>query len=90
MLVFVSSFSAVNIHSNRIGDAMLSILASSAVDHGFKPWSGQSKDYEIVLVESLLRPKKNMCVYCRMSKISRVGRSGLIFFFFFYYRQNRK
>ena len=27
--------------------------------------------------------KKNMCVYCHMSKKSRVGRSGLIFFFFF-------
>jgi hypothetical protein len=27
------------------------------------------------------RPKKNMCVYCHMSKKSRVGRSGLIFFF---------
>ena len=28
-----------------------------------------------------LRPKKNMCVYCHMSKKSRVGRSGLIIFF---------
>jgi hypothetical protein len=27
------------------------------------------------------RPKKNMCVYCHMSKKSRVGRSALIFFF---------
>ena len=45
MLVFVSSFSAVNIHSNRIGGAMLSLLASSAIDHWFKPWSGHSKDY---------------------------------------------
>ena len=28
-----------------------------------------------------IRPKKkNMCVYCHMSKKSRVGRSGLIFF----------
>ena len=34
--------------------------------------------------------KKNMCVYCHMSKKYRVGRLGLIFFFFFYYRQNRK
>jgi hypothetical protein len=32
--------------------------------------------------------KKYMCVYCHMSKKSRVGRSGLIFFF--YYRQNQK
>ena len=36
--------------------------------------------------------KKYLCVYCHMSKKSRVGRSGLIFFIFFiiYYRQNRK
>ena len=35
-----------------------------------------------------VRPKKKICVYCHMSKKSRVGRSGLIFFL--YYRQNRK
>ena len=34
--------------------------------------------------------KKYMCVYCHMSKNSRVGRSGLIFYYFFSYRQNRK
>ena len=34
-----------------------------------------------VLKYLLMRPKKNMCVYCHMSKKSRVGRSGLIFFF---------
>ena len=28
-----------------------------------------------------LGQKKDMCVYCHMSKKSRVGRSGLIFFF---------
>ena len=33
-----------------------------------------------------IRPKKiYMCVYCHMSKKSRVGRSGLIFFFFFFF-----
>ena len=26
---------------------MVSMLASSAVDRGFEPWSGQTKDYEI-------------------------------------------
>ena len=31
-----------------------------------------------------LRPKNNMCVYCRMSKKSRVGRSALNFFCFFF------
>ena len=26
---------------------MVSVLVSSAVDRGFEPWSGQSKDYQI-------------------------------------------
>ena len=26
---------------------MVSMLASSVVDHGFEPWSGQTKDYKI-------------------------------------------
>ena len=32
---------------NRIGDVMVSVLASSAVDRGFEPRSGQITDYEI-------------------------------------------
>ena len=28
-----------------------------------------------------MRPKKNMCVYCHMSKKSRVGRLGLLFIY---------
>ena len=32
---------------NRIGDVMVSVLASRAVDHGFEPRSGQTKDYKI-------------------------------------------
>ena len=31
---------------NRIGDVMVSVLASSAVDRGFDPRSGQAKDYK--------------------------------------------
>ena len=31
---------------NRIGGVMVSVLASSAVDHGFVPRSGQTKDYK--------------------------------------------
>ena len=26
---------------------MVSVLVSSAVDRGFKPWSGQTKDYKV-------------------------------------------
>jgi GTPase SAR1 family protein len=33
--------------SNRIGDIMVSVLASSAVDRGFKSGSGETKNYEI-------------------------------------------
>ena len=32
---------------NRIGGVMGSVLASSAVDRGFEPRSGQTKDYKI-------------------------------------------
>ena len=32
---------------NRIGGVMISMHASSAVDRGFEPWSGQTKDYKI-------------------------------------------
>jgi hypothetical protein len=32
---------------NRIGGVVISVLVSSAVDRGFEPWSGQTKDYKI-------------------------------------------
>ena len=32
---------------NHIGSVMVNMLALSAVDHGFKPWSGQTKDYKM-------------------------------------------
>jgi hypothetical protein len=32
---------------HRIGGVMISVLASSAVDHGFESQSGQAKDYNI-------------------------------------------
>ena len=32
---------------NRFGDVMVNMLASSAVDRGFEPWSGQTKDFKI-------------------------------------------
>ena len=41
--------------NNRIGGVMVSVLASSAVDRGFKIRSGQTKDYEMVFVSSLSR-----------------------------------
>jgi hypothetical protein len=32
---------------NCIGGVMVSVLTSSAVDRGFEPWSGKTKDYKI-------------------------------------------
>jgi len=32
---------------NRIGGVIVSVFSSSAVDHGFEPRSGQTKDYTI-------------------------------------------
>ena len=43
IFIFIYSF----IYSNRIGGVMFNVLASSAVDRGFKPRLGQTKDYQI-------------------------------------------
>lgn len=34
---------------NLIGGVMANMLASCAVDHGFDPWSGKTKEYRIVI-----------------------------------------
>ena len=71
------------------GGEMVSELTLISVDCGLEPQIGQTKDYEIHnCCFSAKAKKKYMCVYCHMSKKSRVGRSALIFFFF--YRQNQK
>ena len=38
----------------RIGGVMVSVLTSSAVDSGFEPQSGKTKDYQFVFVTSQL------------------------------------
>jgi hypothetical protein len=40
---------------NHIGGVMVNVLASIAVDSGFKPLSGQTKDYQIGIFDSPLR-----------------------------------
>ena len=42
---------------NRIGGAMVSVLASSAVDRGFEPRSGRIKDYKMAFVDSPISTK---------------------------------
>ena len=36
---------AASYNTNRIGGVMVRVLASNAVDRGFEPLSGQTKDY---------------------------------------------
>jgi hypothetical protein len=58
---------------------MVSELTLISVDCGLE----QTKDYEIHnCCFSAKAKKKSMCVYCHMSKKSRVGRSALIIIFF--------
>ena len=47
-------------HSNRIDGVMVSVFASSAVDRGFEPRSGQIKDYKI-------------CICCFSAKHASLG-----------------
>jgi hypothetical protein len=52
-LHLIFCFNELSIKSDRIGDVMVSLLASSAVDRGFEPRSDQTKDYKI-----------GMCCFC--------------------------
>ena len=40
-------YSSLFIYLNQIGGVMVNVLTSGAVDRGFKPWSGQTKDFKI-------------------------------------------
>ena len=48
---------------NHIGGVMVSVLASSVVDRGFEPRSGQTKDYE-------------MCICCFSAKHTALRRKS--------------
>jgi hypothetical protein len=46
---------------------MVSVLASSVVDRGFEPWSGQIKDYEISIC----------CFSAKLAALRRKSKDGL-------------
>jgi hypothetical protein len=60
--------SGIRTHNDHIGGAMVSVLASSAVDREFEPRSGQTKDYKIAICcfsakhEALRRKSKDWLV----------------------------
>ena len=57
---------------------MVSVLTSSAVDHGFEPRSGQTKDYEIGICcfsakHAALRRKSKDCLARNQDNVSECG-----------------
>ena len=55
---------------------MISVLTSSAVDHGFKPRSGQTKDYKIGICcfsakHAALRRKGKDCLARNQDNVSK-------------------
>jgi hypothetical protein len=51
---------------NPVGGIMVSVLASSAVDGGFEPRSGQTKDYKIDICNRF--KSKSVIQYCMSVK----------------------
>ena len=74
-------------HVNRIGGVMVSVLASSAVNHGFQLRSGQTKNYEICICclsdkHALLRRKSKEWLARNQDNMSEWGNMsicGLLF-----------
>jgi hypothetical protein len=76
----------------RIDGVMVSVFASSAVDRGFEPRSGQTKDYQIVMCcfstkhAALMRKRKdwlarnqnNVSEWSDMSTHGRLFQSAII------------
>jgi hypothetical protein len=47
------------IYMNSMGGVMVSVLTSGALDRGFEPWLGQTKDYKIgIYFQNLFSIKK--------------------------------
>ena len=60
---------------NRIGGVIVNVLASSAVDHGFKPRLGQAKDYKIGIAcfsakHAALKSKSKDWLACNENNVS--------------------
>ena len=64
--------------NNRIGDVMVSVLSSSAVDRGFEPLSGKTKDYKISICcfsakDAALRGKRKDWLARNQNNVSKWG-----------------
>jgi hypothetical protein len=69
----------MSISFNRIGGVMVSVLASSALDRGFEPLSGQTKDYKIIICcfsakHASSRRKSNELIGSKSEQCVQLGR----------------
>jgi len=75
----------LTVQLNHIGGVMVSVLATSAIDRGFGPTSGQTKRYNWILVfpkhASLWSKSKDWLArnHDNMSDLSDVSTLGLLF-----------
>ena len=65
----------MQLNMNRISGVMVCVLVSSAVDRGFEPRSGQTKDYEIGICcvsakHASLRSKNKDCLARNENNVS--------------------
>ena len=68
---------------NHIGDVMVSVLVSSAVDRGFESRSGQTKDYEIAICcfstkHAALRRKRKDWLVRNQDNVSEWGDMSIL------------
>ena len=89
MTEFYSHLEVIGRHYNyqphRWHNGMVSVLASSAVDRGFEPWSGQTQNYEISICcfstkyAALRRKSKDLLAqnHNNVSEWSDMSTSGL-------------
>ena len=77
-----SSSSITSIVYNLIGGVMVSVLASSAVERGFEPRSGQTKDYLYLLLfryARSIKEKESARNQTNLSEWSEMSTRGLLF-----------
>jgi hypothetical protein len=75
---YIAWMSYYSIHHNRIGGVIVVVLASSAVDRGFEPQSGQTKNYKIGICcfsakQPALRRKSKDWLARNQNNVSQLG-----------------
>ena len=78
LLLWVFGVVCLRFVSNRSGGVMVNVLASSVVDRGFEPRSGQTKGYKIDICcfsakHAAFKQKEQRMVYSNQDNVSEWG-----------------